>query len=63
MIILMKMLWDTVKIFTIRYYHYLVIIFFNLESGKKVDKSFVLDSQYVCVCNVTKEAIIIVIVN
>ncbi|KAM3137836.1 hypothetical protein pb186bvf_010079 [Paramecium bursaria] len=33
------------------------------KSGKKVDKSFVLDSQYVCVCNVTKEAIIIVIVN
>ena len=34
-----------------------------IELGKKVDRSFVIDNQLMCVCNISKEAIFMIIVG
>ncbi|CAD8049797.1 unnamed protein product [Paramecium primaurelia] len=35
----------------------------QIKTGKKIDRSIVLDSNYVCICNVNKDAIFLVIVQ
>lgn len=33
------------------------------ELGKKIDRSFVIDNQLMCICNISKESIFMIIVD
>ena len=45
------------------YIYFLSFFFPKQEYDRKIEKSFLLDNSIICVCNITKEVIIEVIVS